>query len=159
MTYDGATLKVTIIDSATQASASQSYAVDIPTIVGASTAFVGFTGGTGGLTATQNILNWTYTPLPGVSAAVGPVGAAAPALVPAPTGFSAQFNFSNGRGTVPAGYISNVGMVYASAGMQPASKEQETDVPKGSYRIHLAALDPWAIDSLFALEAEGLLSF
>jgi hypothetical protein len=29
--------------------------------VGANTAYVGFTGGTGGLTAVQAILNWTYT--------------------------------------------------------------------------------------------------
>ena len=156
MTYDGATLKVTIIDSATQASASQSYAVDIPTIVGASTAFVGFTGGTGGLTATQNILNWTYTPLAGVSAAVGPVGAAPRRpWYPLQRGSGAQFNFSNGRGTVPAGYISNVGMVYASAGMQPASKEQETDVPKGSYRIHLAALTPGPLTASSLLRPKG----
>jgi fibronectin type 3 domain-containing protein len=58
--YDGTTLKVTITDTVTGASASQSYAIDIPGTVGSSTAYVGFTGGTGGQTATQNILNWTY---------------------------------------------------------------------------------------------------
>src|SRR5262249_44796238 len=56
------TLKVTINDTGTGTSASQSYAVNIPSLVGGNTAYVGFTGGTGGLTATQNILNWTYTP-------------------------------------------------------------------------------------------------
>jgi hypothetical protein len=40
---------------------SQTYLVNIPGIVGGNSAFVGFAGGTGGLTATQNILNWTYT--------------------------------------------------------------------------------------------------
>jgi hypothetical protein len=29
--------------------------------VGGNTAFVGFTAGTGGQTATQEIVNWTYT--------------------------------------------------------------------------------------------------
>jgi fibronectin type 3 domain-containing protein len=62
MTYDGTTLKVTITDATTNASATQSYTVDIPGTIGGSTAFVGFTGGTGGLTATQDILSWKYTP-------------------------------------------------------------------------------------------------
>jgi hypothetical protein len=62
MTYDGTTLRVTITDTVTNASATQSYAVNIASIVGSSSAFVGFTGGTGGLTANQQILSWTYTP-------------------------------------------------------------------------------------------------
>jgi hypothetical protein len=62
MSYDGTTLSVTITDQVTSASATQSYAIDIPTTVGTSTAYVGFTGGTGGLTATQDILTWTYSP-------------------------------------------------------------------------------------------------
>jgi fibronectin type 3 domain-containing protein len=62
MSYDGATLHVTISDASTGASASQSYSINIPGTVGGNTAFVGFTGGTGGLTATQDILTWTFTP-------------------------------------------------------------------------------------------------
>jgi hypothetical protein len=63
MTYDGTTLNVTITDTVTMAFAKQAYAVDIPTLVGGSTAFVGFTASTGGLTAMQDILSWTYTPM------------------------------------------------------------------------------------------------
>src|SRR5207302_8267855 len=59
MTYDGATLKVIITDSVTQATATQAYTLDIPTIVGGSTAFAGFTGGTGAQAAILNILTWT----------------------------------------------------------------------------------------------------
>ena len=62
MNYDGSTLNVTISDTQTGESASQSYSVNIPSIVGSQTAFVGFTGGTGGLTSIPAILNWTYTP-------------------------------------------------------------------------------------------------
>ena len=62
ITYDGTNLKVTITDTVTQASASQSYAVNIPSLVGRSTAYVGFTGATGGLASVQKILNWTFTP-------------------------------------------------------------------------------------------------
>jgi len=60
ITYDGSTLTVTITDTVTNETFTTSAAVNIPSIVGDSTAYVGFTGGTGGLTATQNILAWTY---------------------------------------------------------------------------------------------------
>jgi len=60
VTYDGTTLTLTITDTVTNASFTTSTAVNIPTVVGATTAYVGFTGGTGGATAVQNVLNWTY---------------------------------------------------------------------------------------------------
>jgi hypothetical protein len=61
ITYDGTTLTMTITDQVTAATYTTSWAVNIPSIVGGSTAYVGFTGGTGGLVATQNVLTWTYT--------------------------------------------------------------------------------------------------
>lgn len=62
--YDGKNLTVTIIDPNTGTSATQTYAIDIPGTVGGSTAYVGFTAGTGQSTATQDILSWTYAPQP-----------------------------------------------------------------------------------------------
>jgi fibronectin type 3 domain-containing protein len=62
VSYDGTTLTVKTTDTTTNASATQTYLVNIPGIVGGSSAFVGFTGGTGGLLANQNILSWTFTP-------------------------------------------------------------------------------------------------
>ncbi len=61
MSYDGTTLTVVITDTKTGASATQNYTLDIPSTVGGDTAYVGFTGGTGGDTATQDILNWTFS--------------------------------------------------------------------------------------------------
>ena len=59
--YDGTTLTMTITDTANTAlTFTKSYAVNLPATVGANTAYAGFTGGTGGLTATQEIINWTY---------------------------------------------------------------------------------------------------
>jgi hypothetical protein len=55
-------MTVTITDKVTGRSAHQSYIVNIPSVVGGSTAFVGFTGATGGLTANQDVLDWTFTP-------------------------------------------------------------------------------------------------
>ena len=58
--YDGATLSMTVKDPKTKASFSDSWTVNIPAVVGGNTAYVGFTGGTGGLMANQNVLAWTY---------------------------------------------------------------------------------------------------
>jgi hypothetical protein len=65
MTYDGTTLVLTITDTVTHAIFTKNYLVDIPNTLGTSvtTAYAGFTGGTGGLVSTQNILTWTLGPL------------------------------------------------------------------------------------------------
>src|SRR5262249_36174046 len=70
LTYDGATLTETITDVtlASHPSFTTSYTVDIPSIVGGNLAYVGFGGGTGGLTSVQDIQTWTYQftePAPG----------------------------------------------------------------------------------------------
>ncbi len=62
LTYDGTTLTETITDTVTGGTFTHSYAVDIPTLVGGNTAFVGFTGGTGGLNEQQDVHTWTFTP-------------------------------------------------------------------------------------------------
>jgi hypothetical protein len=66
LTYDGTVLHEDILDLATGAEFSHDYAVDIRRFVGGDTAYVGFGGGTGGLTAIEDIQNWTYTPGPEV---------------------------------------------------------------------------------------------
>ena len=60
ITYNGTTLNLTLTDLVTMATWSHPFAVNIPATVGGNTAYVGFTGGTGGLTAIQQILNWSY---------------------------------------------------------------------------------------------------
>jgi len=61
MTYDGTTLTMTITDATNAAQTfTTSWAVNIPSTVGSSNAYVGFTGGTGGLTAIQDLIDWTY---------------------------------------------------------------------------------------------------
>jgi hypothetical protein len=61
---------MTITDTKTKASFSKSWAIDIPSTVGGSTAYVGFTGGTGGLTAVLDVVSWTYSASPGQTPAV-----------------------------------------------------------------------------------------
>jgi hypothetical protein len=59
--YSGTTLSLTLTDTATGAVFTHAFTVNIPSIVGANTAYAGFTGSTGAKTATQQILTWTYT--------------------------------------------------------------------------------------------------
>jgi hypothetical protein len=61
LSYDGTTLTVTTTDVVTHATATQQYPVNIPGLVGGNAAYVGFTAGDGGVTATQEILTWVYT--------------------------------------------------------------------------------------------------
>ena len=62
MRYDGTTLTMTITDASVPADTfTASFPINIPATVGGNTALVGFTAGTGGLTATQQIINWTYS--------------------------------------------------------------------------------------------------
>ena len=51
---------ITITDASTLKSFTTNWTVNIPATVGNTTALVGFTGGTGGLTAIQDVLSWTY---------------------------------------------------------------------------------------------------
>jgi Legume lectin domain/Chitobiase/beta-hexosaminidase C-terminal domain len=81
LTYDGTTLTLTLTDTVTNATFTASQAINIPATVGANTAYVGFTGGTGGTVSTQNILSWTYTP--GGSSAQPATPTAAPTFMPA----------------------------------------------------------------------------
>jgi hypothetical protein len=60
MTYNGTTLTLTITDSTANKSFTTSWPVNIPQTIGGNTAYVGFTGGTGGLTAIQTIKTWTF---------------------------------------------------------------------------------------------------
>ena len=80
VTYDGTTLGMTITDTVVPADTfTTSWPINIPGTVGGNTAYVGFTGGTGGLTATQEILTWIFsasggTQPPAATPTFGPAG-------------------------------------------------------------------------------------
>jgi hypothetical protein len=62
MIYNGSVLTVKLLDTVTQATVTQTYNVNIPQVVGGTTAYVGYTAATGLLTASENINGWTYLP-------------------------------------------------------------------------------------------------
>ncbi|MGA2190964.1 MAG: chitobiase/beta-hexosaminidase C-terminal domain-containing protein, partial [Steroidobacteraceae bacterium] len=89
ITYDGTTLTLALIDTVTSGTFTTSTPINIPSVVGSSYAYVGFTaagfapGPSGpGATATQTILNWTY-----VSTSTAPPLTATPTFTPAAGGY------------------------------------------------------------------------
>jgi hypothetical protein len=61
LVYSGTTLAVTLTDTKTGASVTNNFTVNIPTAVGSTTAYVGFTGSTGAFTALQEVTSWSYS--------------------------------------------------------------------------------------------------
>jgi Concanavalin A-like lectin/glucanases superfamily/Immunoglobulin I-set domain len=62
--YDGTTLAFTFKDTVTGGTAVTNWTVNIPTVVGASTAWVGFTGADGGVASSQNVFWGNAAPTP-----------------------------------------------------------------------------------------------
>ena len=64
LAYDGTYLYLTLKDPVTGRVYAGRFAINIPKSLGSSTAYVGFTGGTGGKIASQKILTWVFTSQP-----------------------------------------------------------------------------------------------
>jgi hypothetical protein len=61
LTYDGQNLTETITDTVTQGQFTHTYSnINLPQILGASTAYAGFTASSGALGSIQSVLSWTY---------------------------------------------------------------------------------------------------
>ncbi|MGH9699782.1 MAG: hypothetical protein ACRD52_10030, partial [Candidatus Acidiferrales bacterium] len=57
----GTTLTMTITDPTASKTFTASWTVNIPSVVGGSTALVGFTAGEGWYAANQDIISWSYS--------------------------------------------------------------------------------------------------
>ena len=75
LVYDGTKLTLTITDGVANKTLTTNWTVNIPQIVGGNTAFIGFTGGTGGLASSQKILNWSFTSTSGTPPSSPPAAA------------------------------------------------------------------------------------
>jgi hypothetical protein len=62
--YDAGVLTVTVVDMMTGKTARLNVALNLAQILGASSAFAGFTAATGGISSTQDILDWSYAVVP-----------------------------------------------------------------------------------------------
>jgi len=70
--YDGSSISLTLSNKVTHGTFAASAPLDIPTTVGANTAYVGFTAGSGGLLSNQRVTDFTFTSLPAIT--IAPVG-------------------------------------------------------------------------------------
>jgi hypothetical protein len=67
LSYDGSMLQETLFDTVTSATFTNGYLINLPSVVGGSTALVGFTGGTNGsgsFGADQYFSNFNFTSVP-----------------------------------------------------------------------------------------------
>ncbi len=62
LTYSGTTLSISIQSTGGGTIFTHSWTINIPSTVGANSAYVGFTGSTYGAASIQAIQSWTYTP-------------------------------------------------------------------------------------------------
>ena len=63
LSYDGVNLVVALLDTVNNNAFSRSFPISIPVTVGASFAYVGFTGATGGFSSIQTISGFSYSPV------------------------------------------------------------------------------------------------
>ena len=72
LTYVNGVLSLTLSDATAQTSFTTDLTLDIPSLVGGNTAYVGFTGGDGAVHSTQYVSDFTYLGLVSLAIAPGP---------------------------------------------------------------------------------------
>jgi hypothetical protein len=115
ITYDGSNLVLTLTDTVTNATAKETFPINIPQYVGSTNGYVGFTGGTGGKVATQNILTWTYM--------AGDTAIAVPVFSPAPGTYTTAQNVTITDATP------GVTIYYTTDGTTPTSSSPTYTAP------------------------------
>lgn len=128
ITYDGTTLTLSLLDLVTNDTFTMSQAINIPQVVGGNTAYVGFTGGTGGLSASQKIISWIYT-----------TQAMPPSFAPAAGTYSAAQNVSLASAT------SDASIYYTTDGSTPSASSSKYSGPiavSSSETINSIAISP-----------------
>ena len=102
--YANGVLSLTLTDAVAQTSFTATTNLNIPAVLGADTAYVGFTGGSGSVTAIQTVTNFTFVSMPALSIQTS---ADNHVLLSWPTaaggGFALQQSASLGSGWTPVG--------------------------------------------------------
>jgi Chitobiase/beta-hexosaminidase C-terminal domain/Legume lectin domain len=148
VTYDGTTLTMVLTDTVTTDTFTLTKTINIPSIVGANTAYVGFTAGSGGYTASQKILSWTYT---------APYTAPT-ASTPTPTFTPAAGTYTGAQSVAIADTDTNASIYYTTNGSTPTASSTlyTTGQPvtvSASETINAIAIDPALTNSSVATAA------
>jgi Legume lectin domain/Chitobiase/beta-hexosaminidase C-terminal domain/Fn3 associated len=152
ITYDGATLTMTITDYSVNATFTTSWPINIPQTIGSNTAYVGFTGGTGGLTASQKIETWTFASTPTGTQVQTPV------ITPGSESFTGPLSVSITDGT------SGSSIYYTTDGSTPSPGQGTTQQYSTSLTldattvVNAIATAPSDTNSAMATETYTLLS-
>ena len=121
LAYNGVTLTETITDTSTSATVTENYTVNIPAMVGGPTANIGFTGGTRTITATQDILNWTFVTTSTAPAASAPQIGSVSANYGAPSATiiltGNNFGATQGASTVAFNGVSATASAWSNTGI------------------------------------------
>ncbi len=125
ISYDGTTLTVTLTDLVKHVSATQHYTINIPTVIGGTSAWVGFTAASGSLIANQAIQQWTYTSIPPV-----------PTVPAAPTGLA----LTPGNGQIGVSWNSSLGATSYNVKYSTAPGGPYTVVPVTGLSTNLPGL-------------------
>lgn len=128
LAYNGTTLTLNLLDPLTGDTFTTSQAINIPQAVGGNTAYVGFTGGSGGLSASQKLTSWTYT-----TQAVPPV------FTPPAGTYAAEQNIALTSAT------SDAVIYYTTNGTAPAAGSTQYSSPiavDGNETIEAIAISP-----------------
>ena len=149
--YNGTTLTLNLTDTVTNKTFSHAFTVNIPSTVGGNTAYVGFTGGTGGSTAIQNIKTWTFTsgitqvaadpifsPLPGTYTSAQNVSLSS-ATAGATIYYTVDGSTPTHSSTVYSGPIVVNGTSLTIRAFASATGYQDSPVVVGTYQIQAAA--------------------
>ncbi len=123
LVYDGTNLTMTLTDTPPDASTpvhtfTHAWPINIPQIVGGNTAYVGFTGGTGGNTSSQKVESWTFT------STVSPTGGVStPIFSPAAGNFTAPVSVTITDATP------NSTIYYTTDGSAPTTMSSQYSAP------------------------------
>jgi lectin family protein/legume-like lectin family protein/fibronectin type III domain protein len=146
LSYDGNTLTETITDLVTLGKFTATYTVDIPSLVGGSTAYVGFTGATGGVWAVHEVQTWTFGGTPSLFPR-SPKGLRVTNVTPSDTGSDVKTAWKcNNPRVMPQGFRierSDNGGDYTLINTVDASQLSYTDqgVAEGSYCYRVRAFN------------------
>ncbi len=145
LAYNGTVLSMTITDLVTGAAYTTSWTVNIPSIVGGNTAYVGFTGGSGTSSSSQKMLTWTYS-----------TGSTALPLTTSPAFSPAGGNYATAPTVSITSLTSGASIYYTTNGTAPTTSSTLYSAPisvSSSEKLEAIAVAPSYASSAVATAA------
>jgi hypothetical protein len=140
--YGGNTLTATLAQGSNQETKIYTFASDLATLLGSTSAYVGFTAATGGVSSTQSITGWTFTQLtpPAVPTNLQAqvTGYTGGSLTPVPLGAHLTWTAAAGAASYKIERKLTIGGTYAQVGTSNTTSFDDTALTANStyyYRV------------------------